>query len=172
MDLTHFYESIKELSDFFGKNLTEKQAEFYFRELKYTSRELFKHAVLTIQKERKPTPANFPTISELQSMCPKDDNRPAYRHDETDEQYLRRITVSQLWEATRIYQRQGKDQAMEYMLRMKFSENDIEAVTHKATGNYPGNTPKIGKNFPKVDHVARVNELRKQAEQLTGEIPF
>lgn len=172
MNANDFYEDMAQLSDFFGKQLNEKQRDFYFRELKYTSRDLFKHAVLTMQKERKPTSANFPTISELQSMCPRDDNRPPYRHDETEEQYLRRITVSNLWEATRIYQRQGEQQAMDYMRRMHFSENDIEAVTHKATGNYLGNIPKVGKEFPKIDHAARVNELRKQADQLIGEIPF
>ena len=173
MDSTNFYESMKNLSDFFGKNLNEAQANFYFKETSYITKESFKHAVNSFLRERKPNPANFPTISEIQSLCPKDNSgQSGYRQDETEEQYYRRINITHLWAALNILKNQGNEKFMEYCRRMHFSEDDIDRVQCKFKMAFKNEFKFKIKSFQKTDHNKRINELRNQAQELTGDVPF
>jgi len=171
MDSTLFYENIKTLSDFFGKNLTEKQADFYFSELKYASIDSFKHAVKSCLKERKPNPGNFPTITELQSLCPKDKlYNINYNSNETEEQYYQRITVNDLWEAYNVLKTNGQDRFLKFCESRKINGDDIERVEWKL--KYTITPEKLEKKIKTVFSPERVEMLKEQANKLKNEVPF
>jgi len=122
---------MEQLSSFFGKRLSQQQQDLYFNELKYITKDSFNHAVKSIQRGRKPNPGNFPTIDEIQAICPKQKSDFNYRIDETNEQYYQRIMVSDLWKALDILIKKGNDEFMEYGRRMHFSNDDIDRVEYK-----------------------------------------
>ena len=171
MNVQNFYDGMEQLSSFFGKRLTQQQQDLYFKELKYITKDSFDHAVKSIQRGRKPNPGNFPTIDEIQAICPKQKSDFNYRGDETDEQYYQRIMVSDLWNALNILKNQGNEKFMEHCRRMHFSDDDIDRVQCKF--NMAFKDLKAGmKSFPKIDHSKRIDELRNQAQELTGDVPF
>ena len=171
MNAQHFYEGMEQLSSFFGKKLMSQQHDYYFKELSYIPKDSFMFAVRSIQKGRKPNPGNFPTIEEIQGICPPKTSAHSYHEGETDEQYYNRITITHLWEALNILKNQGQDQFFKYCQRLNFSEDDIDRVQCKfKTINHKFNFELKG--FPKINHEKRIGELRNQAKDLTGEIPF
>lgn len=171
MNANDFYEGIAQLSDFFGKQLNEKQRDFYFSELKYASIDSFKHAVKSCLKERKPNPGNFPTITELQSLCPKDKSYNInYRSDETEDQYYQRITINYLWEAYNILKNNGHDRFLRFCESRKINNDDIERVEFKLKHTI---TPeKLEKKIKTVFNPERIEMLKEQAQKLKEEVPF
>ena len=172
MNVTNFYDGMEQLSIFFGKKLTPPQHDLYFENLKYINKNSFDHAVKSIQRGRKPNHGNFPTIDEIQAICPKQKSDYGYRHDENEEQYYQRIMVSDLWNALNILKNQGNEKFMEFYRRMHFSEDDIDRVRCKFNMAYGKEIKAEMKGLPKIDHIKRIDELRKQSEQLTGDVPF
>ena len=171
MNVQNFYDGMEQLSSFFGKRLSQQQQDLYFNELIYITKDSFDHAVKSIQRGRKPNPGNFPTIDEVQAICPKQKSDYGYRQDETDEQYYQRIMVSDLWNALNILKNQGNEKFMEYCQRMHFSEDDIDRVRCKFNMAFKDFKMEM-KNISKIDNSKRINELRNQAQELTGDVPF
>ena len=164
-----FLDGMEQLSSFFGKNLMASQQDFYFKELGYISDSSFIFAVKTIQRNRKPNQSNFPTIDEIQGLCPTRTSEYSYNPDETDEQYYHRITVSYLWIALNILKDKGNEQFMRYCKSMHFSESDIDAVQCKFKMAYKDFRFKA-KSIPlTVDRTTRINELQKQALALMSD---
>jgi len=172
MNVQNFYDGMEQLSSFFGKRLSQQQQDLYFEELKYIIKGSFDHAVKSIQRGRKPNPGNFPTIEEIQAICPKQKSDYGYRNGETEEQYSKRITIADLWKALDVLIKKGNDEFMEHGRRMHFSEDDIDRVQCKYSVAYRNEIKADLKNFPKIDHSKRISELRNQAQELTGDIPF
>ena len=172
MNVTNFYDGMEQLSIFFGKKLTPPQHDLYFENLKYINKNSFDHAVKSIQRGRKPNPGNFPTIDEIQAICPKQKSDYGYRHDENKEQYYQRILVSDLWKALDILIKKGNDEFMEHCRAKHFSEDDIDRVQCKYNMAYRNEIKADLKGFLKIDHSKRISELRNQAQELTGDVPF
>lgn len=171
MDLTNFYEGMKQLSSFFGKNLTPDQSDFYYNDLKYVSKDQFSFACKTIQKERKPNPGNFPTIREIQALCPKELSGPQYHTDETECEYYKRITVSHLWQAYNILKNNGKEQFLRFCRANNFSDDDIERVEWKL--KYSITPEKLEKKIKTVFNPERIEILKEQAQKITETgVPF
>ena len=131
MDSTNFYEGIKQLSEFFGKRLTPEQSDFYFYDLKYIGKSAFDHAVRAIMKGRKPMPGNFPTIEDVQALCPRQKSDFTYNQYETEQEYYKRITVDNLFTALQVLEKEGREQFIRYCNANNFSEDDIERVEWK-----------------------------------------
>ena len=148
MNVQNFYDGMEQLSSFFGKRLSQQQQDLYFNELKYITKDSFNHAVKSIQRGRKPNPGNFPTIDEIQAICPKQKSDFNYRIDETNEQYYQRIMVSDLWKALDILIKKGNDEFMEYGRRMHFSNDDIDRVEYKFERAYGKKEIKAPVNEP------------------------
>lgn len=163
---------MKVLSDFFGKNLTEKQTEFYFSELKHASVDSFRHATKTCLKERKPNPGNFPTITELQALCPKERSYQTsnYKQDETEEQYYKRVTVQDLWEALKVLENNGHDQFLRFCRARHISDDDIDRVECKH--KFSISKEKLERKIKTVFNPERVEMLKEQAKKLKEEVPF
>jgi len=119
------------LSDFFGKKLSQAQQDFYFKDLKYISKDSFDHAVRATMRGRKPNPGNFPTIEEVQALCPKQQSDINYNSDENEMDYYKRITVNDLWEALSILQKRSHDHFLRYCQSKNISDEDIERVEWK-----------------------------------------
>jgi hypothetical protein len=122
---------MESLSSYFGKRLTETQQDYYFNELKFIPEPAFDHAVKTIQKTRKPTQGNFPTIEEIQGLCPIKTTGPAYNPNETLDEYYKRITIQHLWTGLRILQGQGKDSFERYCRTNHISDEDAERIKYR-----------------------------------------
>ena len=131
MELNRFCESIRNLGNFFGKHLTEDQTELYFNELKYIQKDSFDHAIRAIMKGRKPNPGNFPTIEEFQAICPKQQCDITYNSDESEMDYYHRITITELWEAYNILDKNGHEQFLRFCRAKNISADDIERVEWK-----------------------------------------
>lgn len=173
MDTKLFYAKLNELIDYFGFNLNPSQQKFYYEQLKYIRDYDFNYAAGEIMRTKKPSRGNFPSIDDIQAICPRGAAALRYNPDETEEEHWRRVTVKHLMEATNIFIKQGEESMMAYARVHHFNQDDIEAVTHKATGKYSlKDLPEVGKEIPKVNHKERLNELRQQAQKLGASIPF
>ena len=170
MDLTNFYEGIKQLSSFFGKNLSNGQAEFYFKEVSYITKDSFDHAVRAILKGRKPNPGNFPTIEEIQALCPKQRSDSVWNHGETEEEYYRRVSVDDLFVALTVLQKSGREQFLRHCKTNNISQDDIERIEFK--DKYVITPEKLAKKIKTVYNPERVKMLKEQAEKLITEVPF
>lgn len=131
MNAISFYEGMEQLSNFFGKKITDKQRDLYFEDLKYISDIAFDYAIKTIIRNRKPNPGQFPTITELKDMCPRPS--PVQRHNpnETEEQYYHRVTVSHLWKALGVLESKGREAFLSFCNKYNFNQEDIERVENK-----------------------------------------
>ena len=159
VDSTNFYEGIKQLSSFFGKNLSSGQSDFYFNELKYVSKDSFDHAGRAIMKGKKPMPGNFPTIEEIQALCPKQRSDSTYNQGETEDEYYKRITVDDLFNALIILQKNGHEQFIRYCKTRNINQDDIERIEFK--NKYVITPEKLAKKIQTVYNQDKIKMLLK-----------
>jgi len=162
---------MKNLSSFFGKNLSTGQSEFYYNDLKYITKDSFDHAVRAIMKGRKPNPGNFPTIEEIQALCPKQKTDSIYNQGETESEYYKRITVQDLWDALAVLQKNGHDQFLRYCKSRNINQDDIERIEFK--NRYVITPEKLARKIETVYNPDRIKMLKEQADLLSKqEVPF
>jgi hypothetical protein len=128
---------MEQLSSFFGKKLLSAQQDFYFEELAYIPGEAFFYTIKVLQKTRKPNPGSFPTIEEIQAICPPKVSVHSVNPNETEEQYHRRVTIRHLWEAVRIYERSGRENFIEHCRALRFSRDDMDRCECKTKKLFP-----------------------------------
>jgi len=161
---------MKHLSSFFGKNLSSGQSDFYYNDLKYISKDSFNHAVRAIMKGRKPNPGNFPTIEEIQALCPKQRSDSVWNGGETEDEYYKRITVDDLFSALTVLQKSGREQFLAFCKTRNISSDDIERVEFK--NKYVITPEKLKKKIKTVYNPDRIEMLKEQAKTLTGDVSF
>lgn len=63
-----FTREIERLGGFFGKRLTETQADLYYLSLRQVPNEVFEAVCSELVENRKPNPSNFPSVRELKEL--------------------------------------------------------------------------------------------------------
>jgi len=122
---------MEQMGDFFGKQLSQPQKDFYFKDLNYITKDDFEHVIRSLMRGRKPSPANFPTIEDIQAICPREKSDMDYRQTESEMDYYKRIAVTDLWQAFNILEKSGHDQFLRYCKAKNFNEDDVERVEWK-----------------------------------------
>ena len=176
MQKLHFYNGIQTMTEYFGKNLTDRQQDYYFEDLKYASENDFDFAIKNLIRKIKPNPGNFPTIVDIQALCPQQKKASVYNNEETDAQYYRRITIDYLWTAYRILQNKGYDDFLKYCNDNNFNDSDIDSVECKHKMIFPEKFKlkmRDANEEKQTDNTERINELQQQAKEIVDDdIPF
>lgn len=131
MNIENFYNSLENLSSYFNKELSPRQKEFYFADLKYITTENFNYTIREIIKKSKPTPYNFPTISDIKGLCPQDQPPLQWIPDESEDRYYRRIKVDHLFTALKTLTDNGVESFKSYHRSNHFTAEDVERVWFK-----------------------------------------
>jgi len=145
------------LVKWFRRNLDDDQVLLMFQSLENIPAGAYQKIVTETINNSK----TFPTINEIWALYrykwrdqyPESSTR-RYDPNETDEQYLRRITVQHLWEAFKILKNNGHEQFLRFCTTNNFSNDDVDRVESKFRFSFPDlGTTKTIKGLNKADSV-------------------
>ena len=134
--MTNFSEGVQKWSDFFGRELKQSQLNYYYDEIKHIQEKEWEFIVKDFIINKKPIPSQFPTIAEIQGMCPKPSGQTFTKKESIDD-YYRRVPVNMLFQAFHILKTNGKESFEHFCDVKNINQNDREAVKLKLSVNFP-----------------------------------